>query len=910
MKNQLLFLTAIFALVGQWSFAQIRIYGTTQEGGQGNFGTFYHYDVNSESVVVDHFMTGIPGQAHSANSLVYAGNNVYYGLGAWIHTPSSNNYGSLFQFNIATGEFEILAEFENDGPLGHNPRHNVVLHNNNLYFQTHTKIVRYDLATSAMTAIVDFQDADVFTWQPNDRMDLLLVGNALYFVSGDQWYAGRNYIYKYDLVAETGSLVYENPTSFYFNTARVEGDLIYIGSSNSLAVYNTVTDTYSQLTTLDGTTGTNPNSITVDGDFLYVQTAQGGANNNGTLFKYDLNLNTSTVLMNYFYSPAPHLTPYGGGRDIIVDGTILKMVHRYDFANHDGNSVWLEYDLTTDEVQITSMGLQAESEGMNLHYSADLDAYVFIGRNGIYSWDVVSAELNVVANFGEADDFGFMGSSRVIDGNTIYGFARKSWNEGDERQFVYAHNIEDNSLVLLDDLAALVNEPNTYFEDVLVFKDNKLYGYVQYGSGGMGPIPPYNGDVLAFRETRMQAEAAEYSRSISRHLFSYDIATGQLNLIHEFTDGMRWFQGLIEENGILYGNCSAGGANNEGALFAFDLADNSFSLLHAFATGYNPWQWIGNIAYLDGKLYGAIPYTAEYDAGILYAYDLTTSAFEALHAVEVSVEGEYPFAILAHEDLVYVISYEDENGEGGVIWAYDPADETIDVLASLDYAIHGSSPASMNPIIADEVMYFTTDTDGEFGYGAVLALDLADNSLNVVFSHGPQYGGLYYYQGTNLIAVDFCEFANYDVTLSMGVLTASPAGATYEWVNCDAPETVLATTQTFTPESTGDYKVTITNGNCVVETDCIEVTVSDVGLNANEQNAFSMYPNPATTTVNLSGLESGSVVTVIDFAGRTVETRTAQTSEMKINTSAYAQGVYFIKVSNANGVVSKKLIKH
>jgi uncharacterized repeat protein (TIGR03803 family) len=908
MKNHLLILTAVFALIGQWSFAQTRIYGTTSEGGQGFYGTFYHYDVNSASVLVDHSMTGIPGQAHSANSLVYAGNDVYYGLGAWIHSPYSNNYGSLFQFNTATGEFEVLAELESDGPLGHNPRHNLVLHNNNLYFQTHTKIVRYDLATSSMTAIVDFEDGDLFTWQPNDRMDLLLIGNALYFVSGDQWYAGRNYIYKYDLDTETGSLVYENPTALYFNTARVDGDLIYIGSSNSLAVYNTVTNTYSLLTTLDGTTGTVPNSISVDGDFLYVQTTQGGANNNGTLFKYDMNLNVSTVLINYYYSPTPHLTPYGGGRDIVVDGTILKMVHRHDFANHDGNSVWLEYDLTTDEVQITSMGLRAESEGMNLHYSTEVNAYVFMGRNGIYIWDEVNSELTVAAKFGEADDFGFMGSSRVREGNTIYGFAKKSWNEGDERQFVYAHNIEDNSLVLLDDLVALVNEPNTYFEDVLVLKDNKLYGYVLYGSGGMGPIPPYTGDVLALHETRVETQVAEYSRSISRHLFSYDIATGQLDLIHEFTDGMRWFQALIEDNGVLYGNCSAGGANNEGALFAFDLADNSFSLLHAFATGYNPWQWIGNIAYLDGKLYGAIPYTDEYDAGILYAYDLTSSTFEALHAVDGSVEGEYPFSILAHEDLVYVMSYEDENGQGGFVWAYDPADETIEVLASLDYAIHGSYPGS-NPIIANDVMYFATDSDGEFGYGAVLALDLADNSLDVVLSHGPQYGGIYYYQGTNLIAVDFCEFANYDVTLSMGTLTAYPVGATYAWVNCDAPGTVVATTQSFTPESSGDYKVTITNGNCVVETDCIEVTVSGVGLNANEQNTLNIYPNPATTLVNLAGLEIGSVVDVIDFAGRTVETRTAQTSEMKINTSSYAQGVYFIKVSNAQGVISKKLIK-
>jgi hypothetical protein len=146
-------------------------------------------------------------------------------------------------------------------------------------------------------------------------------------------------------------------------------------------VYNTVTNTYSVLAQVINSTlyGASPISLTIDNDMMYIHFTGGGAHGNGSLVKYDITQNSFSNLYNYQYS-GQQVTPYGGGGDILIDNNKLKMIHRHDFANNDGNSVWFEYNLTTQDVEITSMGLKAETEGHNLYYAQDLNEYVFMGR--------------------------------------------------------------------------------------------------------------------------------------------------------------------------------------------------------------------------------------------------------------------------------------------------------------------------------------------------------------------------------------------------------------------------------------------------------------------------------------------------------------------------------------------------
>lgn len=98
--------------------------------------------------------------------------------------------------------------------------------------------------------------------------------------------------------------------------------------------------------------------------------------------------------------------------------------------------------------------------------------------------------------------------------------------------------------------------------------------------------------------------------------------------------------------------------------------------------------------------------------------------------------------------------------------------------------------------------------------------------------------------------------------------------------------------------------------------DYYKIVVSDCGtasLIENETSAFKLYPNPANTEVNIEGLDSKVAVESISIhnsTGQLVQNTVWNgASSMKINTSNFENGLYFITVNHATGSEVLKLIK-
>ena len=75
---------------------------------------------------------------------------------------------------------------------------------------------------------------------------------------------------------------------------------------------------------------------------------------------------------------------------------------------------------------------------------------------------------------------------------------------------------------------------------------------------------------------------------------------------------------------------------------------------------------------------------------------------------------------------------------------------------------------------------------------------------------------------------------------------------------------------------------------------------------------FELFPNPSDFNTNLKFEEIGDYnIIVLDLTGKKVhELNLEQVSEHSLDISSYKKGVYFVKVSNQNNLVStKKLIK-
>ena len=76
---------------------------------------------------------------------------------------------------------------------------------------------------------------------------------------------------------------------------------------------------------------------------------------------------------------------------------------------------------------------------------------------------------------------------------------------------------------------------------------------------------------------------------------------------------------------------------------------------------------------------------------------------------------------------------------------------------------------------------------------------------------------------------------------------------------------------------------------------------------------FSMYPNPATSVLNISTKNGIALenVQILDINGRVVnQTNTTASENVQINISNLNSGVYFVKIQSELGVGTSKFIKN
>ncbi|MEO7044501.1 MAG: lamin tail domain-containing protein [Ferruginibacter sp.] len=76
------------------------------------------------------------------------------------------------------------------------------------------------------------------------------------------------------------------------------------------------------------------------------------------------------------------------------------------------------------------------------------------------------------------------------------------------------------------------------------------------------------------------------------------------------------------------------------------------------------------------------------------------------------------------------------------------------------------------------------------------------------------------------------------------------------------------------------------------------------------RHSIILSPNPAKDFVNVSieNLTGTATVDVLDLSGKAVYTTITSVPVFKINTSTFARGNYFIRIKNADGVITKQLL--
>jgi hypothetical protein len=163
--------------------------------------------------------------------------------------------------------------------------------------------------------------------------------------------------------------------------------------------------------------------------------------------------------------------------------------------------------------------------------------------------------------------------------------------------------------------------------------------------------------------------------------------------------------------------------------------------------------------------------------------------------------------------------------------------------------------------------------------------------------------------GANTIAIAVNALPTVSITLSsatntvctnQGTITTTASGAsTYTWVPFASNATVVTVA---TPTTPGAYSIGVTGTSSLgcTKTQTITLVVSvctGILNNTIESNDASVYPNPFTNEVTISGVNGP--IEVINTLGQVVLTANVSEKET-INTTNLAKGIYFIKVKNAD----------
>jgi subtilisin-like proprotein convertase family protein len=128
-----------------------------------------------------------------------------------------------------------------------------------------------------------------------------------------------------------------------------------------------------------------------------------------------------------------------------------------------------------------------------------------------------------------------------------------------------------------------------------------------------------------------------------------------------------------------------------------------------------------------------------------------------------------------------------------------------------------------------------------------------------------------------------------DTNVDLSLDVATPVADVYEL------------TLILTPETRAEKK------SVLKVTDYIDTRVVTNVEKLEKNNEISIYPNPTKGMVRIQAT-ANATVEIINIAGKTIKTINTTTQNTEINLNQEPRGIYFVKVTTAKGVFTKKLI--
>jgi hypothetical protein len=242
----------------------------------------------------------------------------------------------------------------------------------------------------------------------------------------------------------------------------------------------------------------------------------------------------------------------------------------------------------------------------------------------------------------------------------------------------------------------------------------------------------------------------------------------------------------------------------------------------------------------------------------------------------------------------------------------------------VNVVISATAPAQPNPITGNTIVcqnstqtYIVAEVPGATSYTWTLPSGWRGNSITnsitaTVGSNGDTISVIANNgcgsSAAQTLAITVNPLPNVTVSSNANTLTANQAGATYQWIDCNNNNTLIsgATSQSFTPTTSGSYAVIVTWNGCSDTSACQNVIITGIGTQVLSKLSFTIYPNPNRGNFTIQ-TERGGVFELIDVVGKVINTYTITNKQQTVQESLPA-GMYFVREKN-NGIIQKLIIE-
>jgi uncharacterized repeat protein (TIGR03803 family) len=614
------------------TFAQ-QIYGVLPNGGLDGAGTIYRSNIDGTGFTKTYDFPAPPGSRPLAVQLTEGPGHKLYGVTAGGGTYNS---GVLFEFDYVTKVYRALY---NMGPVSSVTGKVMLASDGNLYgtgygFQNSTIIFQYNLT------LQQYSEVHQFTFPKGNLSEgkLLEYNGKLYGLgnSQDPNYPGS--IYTYDLATNEVEIVaelkLEDPIGFrprgglalapngkmYGITTSGSGD-----SRGTLFEFDPATEEVVVRKTLNsiGISGAS-GTLLLGSNGKFYCSSSGGGFGNGMIYSYDYvnDILTKSADMPFFgpWNPTGTLTEG-------PDGKFYGLSQRT--SSSEGDAMPFIFDPTTNNV---TYGLGCVGS-LNHPMTASNGKIYFTdvcGDGRIEEWIPGGFNISTVYNFESKPEGGHsIGGLTQAHNGLLYGTTPEGGN-GNSLGTIFSIDPANGQHTKLIDLdwdsdEIQLSKPIGSF---VLHPNGLMYVVAAFAKGGPGGVIEFDPSTNTIKRQ-------------FRFLYQCNIGAPSANL-------------TVTPDGRLFGVTAKGGSNFTGAIYEIDLIAGQ-AVKRLDFVGPNGKTPIGELVWLNGKLYGFTDSSSFFQYGLIYEYDPVTNQLTIRHKFGTTAEGRAPdkSPIIGTDGLLY-----------------------------------------------------------------------------------------------------------------------------------------------------------------------------------------------------------------------------------------------------------------